>query len=145
MQKCRSESTGVILFYLIKEEIKKISLIEHANFSIKIYTEKLKYKKPKYTEQECIEQERTFSIGIYVPIEIKYKNKKLFQTKYILIGELVLLGEKGTFIFNGNTRILVNQIIRSPGIYFQKDKNEKAITSTIIPNQGSWLTIKINL
>jgi len=145
MQKCRSESTGVILFYLIKEEIKKISLIEHANFSIKIYTEKLKYKKPKYSAQECIEQERTFSIGIYVPVEIKYKNKKLFKTKYILIGELALLGEKGTFIFNGNTRIIVNQIIRSPGIYFQKDKNEKAITSTIIPNQGSWLTIKINL
>lgn len=104
----------------------------------------MKYKKPKYSAQECIDQEKTFSISIYAPLEIKYKNQKLFQAKYILVGEIALLSEKGTFIFNGNTRIIVNQIVRSPGIYFQKDKNEKAITSTIIPNQGSWLTIKLN-
>ena len=144
-KKCKYESKGDIIFHLIKEEIKKISLLEHGNFSIKIYAEKLKYKKPNYSAQECIDQEKTFSIGLYAPLQIKYKNQKLFQAKYILIGEIALLSEKGTFIFNGNTRIIVNQIVRSPGIYFQKDKNEKATTSTIIPNQGSWLTIKLNL
>jgi DNA-directed RNA polymerase subunit beta len=133
------------IFYLTKEEIKKISHLEHGNFLIKIHLEQLKYKKPKHSFQECVNQEKTLSISIYIPIEIRYKNKIIFEKKYTLLGDIALLSKKGTFIVNGNTRIVVNQIVRSPGVYFQKDKNKKTITSTIIPNQGSWITIKLNL
>lgn len=147
MQKnaCTNQKGIYILFYLTKEEIKKISHLEHGNFSIKIHLEQLKYKKPKYSLQECINKERTLSISIYVPIEIRYKNQVIFEKKYTLLGEIALLSEKGTFIVNGNTRLIVNQIVRSPGVYFQKDKNQKTITSTIIPTQGSWITIKLNI
>jgi DNA-directed RNA polymerase subunit beta len=52
--------------------------------------------------------------------------------------------ENGSFIINGNPRTIVSQIIRSPGIYFEKQKKENSIMSTIIPNKGSWITIKMD-
>lgn len=106
---------------------------------------KLKYKKSRYSEEECIQKEKTLSISIYVPIDITYKNTKLFKSKYFLLGNISLLSEKGTFLINGNTRIIVNQIVRSPGIYTQKTKDKKSLTSTIIPKQGSWVTLKLNV
>jgi DNA-directed RNA polymerase subunit beta len=127
------------------EELKRISSINYNNFIIFIQGGKLKYKKPKFSEQSCISNEKTFSISIYVPIEIWYKSIRLFENKYVLLGNVGLLNEKGTFLINGNTRIIVNQITRSPGIYFQKLNNKKVFTSTIIPEKGNWFTIKINL
>lgn len=120
-------------------------MINYNNFIIFIQGGKLKYKKPKFSEQSCITNEKSFSISIYVPIEIWYKSIRLFENKYVLLGNIGLLNEKGTFLINGNTRIIVNQITRSPGIYFQKLNNKKVFTSTIIPEKGNWFTIKINL
>ena len=54
------------------------------------------------------------------------------------------MNEKGSFIINGNTRLIINQIVRSPGLYCEEEKNDNSLIGTIIPNKGSWLTIKIN-
>lgn len=119
-------------------------MINHYNFEVKLDTYKLKYKRPRYSIQQCIKKSKTYTIPVYLPLEIKYKGTTIIKNKYLLIGEIPLMTEKGNFIINGNTRVIVNQIIRSPGLYFKKNKNEDCATATIIPNQGSWITIKID-
>nr|YP_009145381.1 RNA polymerase beta subunit [Cryptoglena skujai]AKL39006.1 RNA polymerase beta subunit [Cryptoglena skujai] len=127
-----------------KEEIKKLSRIKYYNFELKIDFNNIKYKKPKNSLQECILKNKTYSIPIFIPVSVKYKRTLVLKNKYILVGEIPFMSEKGTFVINGNTRVIINQIIRSPGIYLEKNKKENTTIGTIIPNQGSWLIIKIN-
>nr|YP_010700253.1 RNA polymerase subunit beta [Euglena deses]WCH63397.1 RNA polymerase subunit beta [Euglena deses] len=129
--------------YLTKEELKKIQIIKHNYFEIKLNANKMKYKKPIYGPEICILKQKSFSSSINIPIEIKYKKKTIIN-KYISIGEIPIMTEKGTFIINGNTRVIINQIVRSPGIYFERSKKDNSIISTIIPNKGSWISIKID-
>ena len=82
---------------------------------------------------------------IYLPIQIVYK--KIFKSKIqnIFWGEIPLMTERGTFIINGFPRVIINQIIKSPGIYFKShfDINQERITTaTIISEKGSWFNIK---
>nr|YP_009145448.1 RNA polymerase beta subunit [Monomorphina parapyrum]AKL78921.1 RNA polymerase beta subunit [Monomorphina parapyrum] len=126
----------------LNEELEKINYINHYNFEIKMDPKKLKFKKPRNSVEECITKSKTYSIPLYIPVEIKYKQKTIFKNKYLFWGEIPFMTEKGTFVINGNSRIILNQIIRSPGIYFEQNTNEKSVTATIIPNQGSWITIK---
>ena len=144
MQKAGTNLKGKI-FHLTKKEIETINKIKQFNFFIKINSSKIKYKKPKYSFNECIIKNKTFSISIYAPITITYKKIKIFKKKFIFLGELALINENGSFIINGNSRVMINQIIRSEGIYFETNTKEKSFTSTIIPYQGSWLTLKIDL
>ena len=65
------------LFYLIKENLREIQLIKRKNFTIKMDIFNIKYKKPKYSSQKCILKTKTYSISLYTPIEIKYKEKKI--------------------------------------------------------------------
>jgi DNA-directed RNA polymerase subunit beta len=104
---------------------------------------KLKYKKPQNTPEECILKSKTYNVNIYCPIKLLYKKKPILK-KLIFIGKLPLMTEKGSFIINGNPRIVISQIIRSPGLYFEKQKKDNSIVSTIIPNKGSWITLKMD-
>nr|YP_007517064.2 RNA polymerase beta subunit [Euglena viridis]AEY70834.2 RNA polymerase beta subunit [Euglena viridis] len=128
----------------LKEELEKIKTINYSNFSIKMSTHSIKYKKPIYSPEICILKNKTYAIYLYIPIQIKYKKHKIIENKYVLLGEIPILTKKGNFVINGNTRIVVNQIVRSPGIYFERNVKENSLLSTIIPNQGSWITIKYN-
>nr|YP_009540971.1 RNA polymerase beta subunit [Discoplastis spathirhyncha]AYQ93471.1 RNA polymerase beta subunit [Discoplastis spathirhyncha] len=150
LPKIQNESYQHLLEKGKKEEMEKLlKYIKYRNFKLKINTNKIKYKKPKKSMQKCIFNETTYSISIYVPITLEYKNTKIIKNKYLLIGEIPLLTEKGTFIINGNPRIIVNQIVRSPGIYFETNLENLKIkaevkTLTIIPSKGSWLTLKLD-
>nr|AKL79025.1 RNA polymerase beta subunit [Euglena viridis] len=128
----------------LQEELEKIKVIKYSNFNIKMFTHNMKYKKPIYSPETCILKNKTYAIYLYIPMQIKYKKHKIIKNKYVLIGEIPILTKKGNFIINGNTRIIVNQIVRSPGIYFERNVKENSLLSTIIPNQGSWITIKFN-
>nr|YP_009503399.1 RNA polymerase beta subunit [Euglena clara]AXA45453.1 RNA polymerase beta subunit [Euglena clara] len=125
----------------LKEGIKEISKIKHLNFEIKIHTDKIKYKQPIHSIQTCLAKNKTYDVKIYLPIEISKRKIKTQKSKYINIGKIPIMTEKGTFILNGNTRIIINQIVRSPGIYFENDKKTGSLTGTIIPSKGSWMTI----
>jgi DNA-directed RNA polymerase subunit beta len=114
------------------------------DFKIKLGENKIKYKKPKKSIFNCLENMKTYCIEFYIPINIKYKNKNLCQNKYILGGKIPIITKKGTFIINGKNRVIIHQIIRSPGIYFEKNKKENTFTCTIIPKKGQWLIIKID-
>lgn len=66
------------------------------------------------------------------------------EYKHVYFGEIPIITNKGSFIINGIKRVIVHQIVRSPGIYLEKNTKESSITSTIIPDQGSWITLKID-
>jgi DNA-directed RNA polymerase subunit beta len=143
ISKIQKNSFKNLLKKELYEEIKEIIHTKHGKVEIKIEDRIIKYKKPTYSILECIENFQTYHIEIYLPITIKYKNKELCKNKKIILGKIPLMTEKGTFIIKGRNRIVINQLIRSPGIYFEKEKKEKSFICTIIPNTGSWITIKI--
>nr|YP_009391240.1 RNA polymerase b-subunit [Dipterocladia arabiensis]ARW59384.1 RNA polymerase b-subunit [Dipterocladia arabiensis] len=129
-----------------------------------------KLKFPRYSVRKAKSRDRTYSAQIYIPCKLTRKNKHteliknnkslsyvpIFKnqeiyTKYkkrqIFIGDLPLMTNRGTFVISGIERVIINQIVRSPGIYYKKelDKNNKQIYSaSLISNRGSWLKFEID-
>jgi DNA-directed RNA polymerase beta subunit len=66
-------------FYLTQQELQSIKNIKHSEFKIKFQSQKLKYKKPAYTTEECILKGKTYSVSLYIPIEIKYKDQLIIN------------------------------------------------------------------
>nr|AEQ94246.2 RNA polymerase beta subunit [Eutreptia viridis] len=138
------------LFFLtkeIKEEIKKIDSFCKSNneFEIKLYSEKIKIKMPVLSDNETQKKLKTYKGEIYIPIQIIYKRKIKSKIHNIFFGEIPMMTKHGTFIINGFPRVIINQIVKSPGIYFNTnfDNNKKRITNAlIISDKGLWLNIK---
>ncbi len=107
------------------------------NLEVWVFGNEYKLKMPNFNAVESKTQEITYSAQIYMPIEIRNKEQGTISNKQkILIGLLPLMTESATFIINGCERVLISQIIRSPGIYFTK---KKKFNATLIADQGSWL------
>nr|YP_009314320.1 RNA polymerase b-subunit [Liagora harveyana]SCW22574.1 RNA polymerase b-subunit [Liagora harveyana] len=130
-----------------------------------------KLKFPRYSVRKAKSRDRTYSAQIYVPSKLTRKDIEIFNQKSnlanidhvtyqdvnslykkykkrpVFIGDLPLMTNRGTFIIAGTERVIINQIIRSPGIYYKKelDKNDKHIFSaSLISNRGSWLKFEID-
>nr|YP_009538655.1 RNA polymerase beta subunit [Phacus pleuronectes]AYQ93656.1 RNA polymerase beta subunit [Phacus pleuronectes] len=117
---------------------------QYSHFNFKTNNYKVKYKRPKNSANKCMLNNKTYSIGIYLPFTLKYKTKILLKYKYVLISEIPMITNEGSFIINGNKRIIFNELVRNPGLYLIEGKKEKSLMTTIIPKLGTWLTIKIN-
>ena len=124
-------------------EMSKHKYITSSNFELLLDISKLKYKKPLASIDFCLSNKKTFSIPIYVPVKIKFRGK-IISNKYIYWGDLPLLTDKGCFVINGNFRVMVNQIVRSPGVYYEKLATESGFFATIVPYRGSWITLKMD-
>ncbi|MFM7352555.1 MAG: DNA-directed RNA polymerase subunit beta, partial [Microcystis aeruginosa] len=128
-------------------------LIEELNsFSpISDYTGKLelhflgqdyRLKEPKYNVDEAKRRDSTYSVQMYVPTRLINKETGENIEQEVFIGDLPLMTERGTFIINGAERVIVNQIVRSPGVYYKAeiDKNgRRTYSASLIPNRGAWL------
>lgn len=127
----------------LKLEIAKFSFISSSGLDLLIDVNKLRYKKPLFSIDFCLYYNKTYAIPIYVPLKLKYNNS-LILNKYVFLGELPLLTDRGCFIINGNFRVLVNQIVRSPGLYYDSSIEDKSFSATIVPSRGSWITLKMD-
>ncbi|MFP4100290.1 DNA-directed RNA polymerase subunit beta [Coleofasciculus sp.] len=128
-------------------------LIEELNsFSpISDYTGKLelhfigkdyKLKRPKYDVDEAKRRDSTYAVQMYVPTRLINKETGEIKEQEVFIGDLPLMTDRGTFIINGAERVIVNQIVRSPGVYYKSeiDKNgRRTYSASLIPNRGAWL------
>jgi len=127
-----------------------------------------KLKFPRYSVRKAKSRDRTYSAQIYVPAKLTRKDTELikknnntdnlsslnneeiykkYRKRQVFIGDLPLMTNRGTFIIAGIERVIINQIVRSPGIYYKKelDKNNKPIYSaSLISNRGSWLKFEID-
>ena len=96
----------------------------------------------KDSDYGCLEKGGTYSAPLEVKINLISKKTGEIKEQDVFMGELPLMTENGSFIINGAERVIVNQLIRSPGIYFDEEKNESSnilFKFKIIPNRGSWL------
>ncbi|NRB07672.1 MAG: DNA-directed RNA polymerase subunit beta [Richelia sp.] len=101
-----------------------------------------KLKEPKYNVEEAKRRDSTYAVQMYVPTRLINKETGEIKEQEVFIGDLPLMTERGTFIINGAERVIVNQIVRSPGVYYKSeiDKNgRRTYSASLIPNRGAWL------
>lgn len=97
---------------------------------------------PKYSVEECRIRDVTYSGALRIPVQLVNKVTGEIKEQEIFVGELPIMTNRGTFIVNGAERVIVSQIVRSPGVYFKKETDvsgRRIHTATIIPNRGAWL------
>ena len=99
-------------------------------------------EKPKYSEEECKARDATYAAPIKVRVRLRNKETEEIKEQEIFMGDFPLMTDGGTFIINGAERVIVSQIVRSPGVYFDKTVDKAMIAtygSTVIPYHGAWL------
>ena len=127
----------------LKEVFEDISPIkDHAEkLSLEFYDYKIE-DKAKYSVEECKERDVKYAAPLRVNVRLINNETGEIKEQEIFMGEFPIMTEQGTFIINGAERVIVSQLVRSPGIYFEfeRDKNGKPLyKSTIIPYRGAWL------
>jgi len=132
----------------LKEIFREMTSI--TDFTGKLVLEFVDYrveKKPKYTIDECRERDTTYSAPLKVKVNLINKEIGEIKEQEIFMGDFPLMTEHGTFVINGIERVVVSQLVRSPGIYygFEIDKSgKKLFSSTVIPNRGAWLEYEMD-
>ena len=128
----------------LKEVFDDISPIEDysGKLSLEFVDFKLCEDDVKYSIEECVERDATFAAPLKVRVRLHNKESDEISEHDIFMGDLPLMTENGTFVINGAERVIVSQLVRSPGIYYAiaHDKLGKRLFScTVIPNRGAWL------
>ena len=98
--------------------------------------------KPKYSVTECKQRDTTYAAPMRVKAQLLNKETGEIKESEVFIGDFPLMTESGTFVINGAERVIVSQLVRSPGVYFDMEVDKsgrKLFSSTIIPNRGAWL------
>lgn len=126
----------------LKEVFDEISPIE--DFSENLVLEFIDYYlgEPNYDVNECRERDASYSAPLYVKVRLINRETGEVKEQEVFMGDFPLMTEKGTFIINGAERVVVNQLIRSPGVYFDEERTKdgrRIITANIIPNRGAWI------
>ncbi len=144
----RLKETGV------KELFHEISPIESYNGKMKLYFPsdtpeakqwelEYRFEDPEYTVQECVERDLTYGSALYVSVLLAGAKVPEPIKQEIFMGEFPEMTDKGTFIINGTERVVVSQLIRSPGVYFEADVDRttgrRLAVSKLIPDRGAWM------
>ncbi|MBQ6074778.1 MAG: DNA-directed RNA polymerase subunit beta [Lachnospiraceae bacterium] len=127
----------------LKEVFDDISPITDYSGSISLSFEdfELCRSEAKYTIEECKERDATYSAPLRVKVLLKSPDKEV-KAHYIFMGDMPLMTESGSFVINGAERVIVSQLVRSPGIYYSLDHDKlgkSLFSSQVIPNRGAWL------
>ena len=126
------------------EELNSFSPISDYTGKLELHFlgENYKLKEPKYDVDEAKRRDASYSVQMYVPTRLINKETGEIKEQEVFIGDLPLMTDRGTFIINGAERVIVNQIVRSPGVYYkaETDKNgRRTYSASLIPNRGAWL------
>jgi DNA-directed RNA polymerase subunit beta len=103
---------------------------------------------PKYSEQECRTKDLTFSKPLYVNVELLIKETGEIQRQRVYMGDYPWMTDQGTFVINGAERVVVSQLVRSPGVYYSEVEDPTSgrmlFSAKVIPNRGAWLEFETN-
>ncbi|KRE35857.1 DNA-directed RNA polymerase subunit beta [Janibacter sp. Soil728] len=132
----------------LEEIFEEISPIEDFSGSMSLSFRESRFEEPKYTVDECKERDQTYSAPLFVTAEFMNAETGEIKSQTVFMGDFPLMTPRGTFIINGTERVVVSQLVRSPGVYFERsaDKtSDKDIYSTkIIPSRGAWLEFEVD-
>jgi len=127
----------------LAELFQEISPIVSFNKNLELHFLKYRFDDPKYPEKECRERDMTYASPLWVNVRLINKETGEIQEQEVFMGDFPLMTENGTFVINGAERVVVSQLIRSPGVYFTAEEDRvtgRALCfSKLIPNRGAWL------
>lgn len=128
----------------LKEVFEDISPIEDYTGNLSLHFVDYSIGDPKYGVEESKERDVTYSAPLKVKVRLENKSTGEIKEpgKDVFMGDFPLMTEKGTFIINGAERVIVSQLVRSPGVYYSQERDKsgkKLVSSTVIPNRGAWL------
>jgi DNA-directed RNA polymerase subunit beta len=129
----------------LRELFEDILPIDDFNGNLSLEFVDYELKTPKYTVEEARAHDANYSAPLHVTLRLTNRETGEIKAQEVFFGDFPLMTEQGTFIINGAERVIVSQLVRSPGVYFhgKVDKNGKeGFGSTVIPNRGAWLEME---
>jgi DNA-directed RNA polymerase subunit beta len=132
----------------LTEIFEEISPIEDFSETMSLSFENPVFYDPKYSVDECKEKDFTYSAPLYVSAEFTNNETGEIKGQTVFMGDFPLMTPKGTFVINGTERVVVSQLVRSPGVYFErtadKTSDKDIYTAKLIPSRGAWLEFEID-
>ena len=132
----------------LDEIFEEISPIEDLGETMQLSFSQPELEEPKYTIDECKERGKTFAAPLYVNAEFMNHMTGEIKTQTVFMGDFPLMTQRGTFIINGTERVVVSQLVRSPGVYFErqmeKTSDKDIYSARVIPSRGAWLEFEID-
>ncbi|MBE8954228.1 MAG: DNA-directed RNA polymerase subunit beta [Quinella sp. 2Q5] len=129
----------------LEEIFRDISPIADFTGNLELFFEGFTFGESKYTLEECKRRDGTYAAPVRVKVKLRNKTKGSVKEQEVFMGDFPIMTETGTFIINGAERVIVSQLVRSPGAYYEKtiDQTGKPIyTATVIPNRGAWIELE---
>lgn len=132
----------------LDEIFEEISPIEDLGETMQLSFTNPELEPEKYTIDECKEKGKTYSAPLYVNAEFMNHLTGEIKTQTVFMGDFPLMTPKGTFVINGTERVVVSQLVRSPGVYFdrqqEKTSDKDIYSARVIPSRGAWLEFEID-
>ncbi|MFB4278557.1 DNA-directed RNA polymerase subunit beta [Nonomuraea sp. MTCD27] len=132
----------------LEEIFEEISPIEDFSGTMSLSFRDHRFEPPKYSVDECKDKDMTFSAPMFVTAEFINNTTGEIKSQTVFMGDFPLMTPKGTFIVNGTERVVVTQLVRSPGVYFErnidKTSDKDLYGCKVIPSRGAWLEFEID-
>jgi DNA-directed RNA polymerase subunit beta len=130
----------------LRETIDDISPIEDYTGNLAIVFGEFKFEEPPHTIEECREKDMTYSRPLSATVAFQNKETGEIREQAVFMGDFPWMTERGTFIINGTERVVVTQLVRSPGAYVMapKDAEKQVFIANLMPARGSWLELEID-
>ncbi|WP_040160158.1 DNA-directed RNA polymerase subunit beta [Mobilicoccus massiliensis] len=132
----------------LEEIFEEISPIEDFSGSMSLSFRDHRFEEQKYSIEECKERDMTYSAPLFVTAEFMNNNTGEIKSQTVFMGDFPLMTARGTFIINGTERVVVSQLVRSPGVYFErtpdKTSDKDIYSAKVIPSRGAWLEFEVD-
>jgi DNA-directed RNA polymerase subunit beta len=129
----------------IRQTLVEISPIEDYTGSYAVEFGEPHFDEPPFSMEECISKDKTYSAPLFVRVRFIVKETGELREQDVFMGDFPLMTDSGTFIINGTERVVVTQLVRSPGAYIMepKDVTKQVLTASLMPSRGSWLEFEV--
>jgi DNA-directed RNA polymerase subunit beta len=132
----------------IREVLEEVSPIQDFTEQFQLSFKTHQFKDIKYSEEECRDKDQTFSAPLFVQAEFINKATGEIKEQEVFMGDFPMMTERGTFIINGTERVVVSQLVRSPGVYFSREldktSDKDVFIAKMIPSRGAWLEFDVD-
>ena len=132
----------------LEEIFEEISPIEDFSATMSLSFRDHRFEDPKFSVAECKERDVTYAAPLFVTAEFMNNDTGEIKSQTVFIGDFPLMTPQGTFVINGTERVVVSQLVRSPGVYFDqspdKTSDKDIFTCKVIPSRGAWLEFEVD-
>jgi len=132
----------------LEEIFEEISPIEDFSGTMSLSFRDHRFEPPKNTVDECKDRDVTYAAPLFVTAEFMNNETGEIKSQTVFMGDFPLMTDKGTFVINGTERVVVSQLVRSPGVYFEqtpdKTSDKDVFTCRMIPSRGAWLEFEVD-